>query len=133
MKTSVHTSEAPSHLFGVYVYICISGFWFCGQGTGVAISHQRMKGVLYKGICTVFASDQQKDKEKKKTKRHTEKTANVIQKREDVPGTKCSPLGVLTFPFPSRHSRSSPCCARRSTARSRARHDTGPARCRVVT
>nr|WQH58130.1 MAG: MC150R [Molluscum contagiosum virus] len=31
MKTSVHTSEAPSHLFGVYVDICISGFWFCGQ------------------------------------------------------------------------------------------------------
>ncbi|AQY17080.1 TPA_asm: MC150R [Molluscum contagiosum virus] len=87
-----------------------------------------VQGNMYR-LCIRSAKRQRK----KKTKRHTEKTANVIQKREDVPGTKCSPLGVLTFPFPSRHSRSSPCCARRSTARSRARHDTGPARCRVVT
>nr|WQH58131.1 MAG: MC150R [Molluscum contagiosum virus] len=98
-------------------------------GTGVAISRQRMKGVSYKGICTVFASDQQK---RKKPNVIQKKTANVIQKREDVPGTKCSPWGVLTFPFPSRHSRSSPCCARSSTARSRACHDTRPARRRVV-
>ncbi|DBA39916.1 MC150R [Molluscum contagiosum virus] len=67
------------------------------------------------------------------------KKPNVIQKKQQTSfrrgKTFPAPsvvLGVLTFPFPSRHSRSSPCCARSSTARSRACHDTGPARCRVV-